>query len=134
MVREKQYLRDGTLRPGGGKTKGYGFVSFLDPFDGLKGMNREERGPASPLTSLFCGPMPYELHYCYERNLKGLILWYCLPFVDPPPLTAMREMNGKYIGSRPVKIRKSDWQERGVNEVRKKEKNKKKFLASLGLA
>lgn len=47
---------------------------------------------------------------------------------------ALREMNGKYIGSRPVKIRKSEWQERNLNEARKKDKNKKKFLSSLGIA
>jgi len=44
-----------------GKTKGYGFVSFLDPTDFAK---------------------------------------------------AMREMDGKYIGNRPAKLRKSDWQKR----------------------
>jgi len=65
-----------------GKSRGYGFVSFLDPFEGLK---------------------------------------------------ALREMNGKYIGSRPVKLKKSDWKERDLKEVRKKEKAKKKFLGKLGL-
>ena len=72
MLREKQT----------GKSRGYGFVSFLDPFEGLK---------------------------------------------------ALREMNGKYIGSRPVKLKKSDWKERDLKEVRKKEKAKKKFLGKLGL-
>lgn len=43
------------------KTKGYGFVSFLDPQDFLK---------------------------------------------------ALKEMNGKYIGNRPVKLTKSEWDER----------------------
>jgi len=64
------------------KSKGYGFVSFMDPFDCMK---------------------------------------------------ALREMDGKYIGNRPVKLRKSKWQERNVKEVKKKEKKKKKFEKKLGL-
>jgi hypothetical protein len=46
---------------------------------------------------------------------------------------ALREMNLKYIGSRPVKLRKSDWKDRDLKEVKKKEKEKDKFLAKLGL-
>lgn len=57
------------------KTKGFGFVSFQDPFDCAK---------------------------------------------------ALREMNGKYIGNRPVKIQKSTWQERNIDVARKKAKTKKK--------
>ena len=30
---------------------------------------------------------------------------------------ALREMHGKYIGNRPVKVRKSTWQERGVQSA-----------------
>lgn len=57
VVRDKQ-----------GKTKGFGFLSFLDPFDCVK---------------------------------------------------AMREMNGKYVGNRPVQLRKSDVKERSLKHVRK---------------
>ncbi|KAJ0395996.1 hypothetical protein P43SY_000769 [Pythium insidiosum] len=57
------------------KTRGYGFVSFGDPFDCVK---------------------------------------------------AMREMNGKYIGNRPVKIQKSRWQDRNIDVARKKAKKKNK--------
>eukprot|EP00301_Raphidiophrys_heterophryoidea_P003783 c11694_g2_i3.p1 GENE.c11694_g2_i3~~c11694_g2_i3.p1 ORF type:complete len:112 (-),score=24.48 c11694_g2_i3:310-624(-) len=52
-----------------GKTKGYGFVSFLDPQD----------------------------------------------FV-----TAMKEMDGKYIANRPVKLRKSSWKDRNVENAKNK--------------
>lgn len=31
-------------------------------------------------------------------------------------LAAIKEMNGKYIGSRPVKLRKSTWQKRSLNK------------------
>jgi hypothetical protein len=48
-------------------------------------------------------------------------------------LKALREMNLKYIGSRPVKLKKSDWKERDVKEVKKKEKQKKNFLKKLGI-
>ena len=40
---------------------------------------------------------------------------------------AMKEMNGKYVGNRPIKLRKSSWQERDIHQVRKKEKLKKKL-------
>ena len=46
-----------------GKTKGYGFVSLMDPQEYLK---------------------------------------------------ALSEMNGKYVGNRPIKIRKSTWTDRGL--------------------
>ena len=57
------------------KSKGYGFVSFTDPYDCAK---------------------------------------------------ALREMNGKYIGNRPVKLSKSKWQDREAVVVKKKRKQKKK--------
>ena len=65
-----------------GKSKGYGFVSFLDAMDCAK---------------------------------------------------ALREMNGKYCGARPMKITKSKWQDRDVKVVRQKEKKKRKLEEALGL-
>lgn len=53
------------------KTKGYGFVSFLDPFD------------------------------CSQ---------------------ALKEMNGKYVGNRPIKLRKSSWNKRTLKPRRGKKK------------
>lgn len=57
------------------KSKGYGFVSFKDPFDCAK---------------------------------------------------ALREMNGKYIGNRPVKLSKSKWQDRDIKVAKTKVKRKRK--------
>lgn len=65
-----------------GKSKGFGFVSFLDPFDAIK----------------------------------------CL-----------REMHGKYVGNRPVKLTKSKWQDRDVGAVKKEQKKEKKRKQALGL-
>lgn len=45
-------------------------------------------------------------------------------------IRAMREMDGKYLGSRPIKLRKSTWKERSLETVKKKQKEKAKFLAS----
>jgi len=39
---------------------------------------------------------------------------------------ALREMNGKYIGNRPCKLRKSSWDERSVQQPHKKHKQDKK--------
>lgn len=49
-------------------------------------------------------------------------------FKDPNDyVRAMREMNGKYVGSRPIKLRKSMWKDRNIDIVRKKHKEKKKL-------
>ncbi|XP_075897150.1 RNA-binding protein 42 [Nelusetta ayraudi] len=49
-------------------------------------------------------------------------------FKDPNDyVRAMREMNGKYVGSRPIKLRKSTWKDRNMEVVRKKLREKKKL-------
>ncbi|RID71097.1 hypothetical protein BRARA_C03055, partial [Brassica rapa] len=55
-----------------GKTKGYGFVSFLNPAD---------------------------------------------------LAAALKEMNGKYVGNRPIKLRKSSWKERTDQEAAERQKH-----------
>lgn len=40
---------------------------------------------------------------------------------------ACREMDGKYVGNRPIKLRKSTWKERNIDVVRKKNKQKQKI-------
>lgn len=42
-------------------------------------------------------------------------------------IKAMRELNGKYVGSRPIKLRKSTWNERNIDVVKKKIKDKQKL-------
>jgi len=42
-------------------------------------------------------------------------------------IKAMREMNGKYVGNRPIKLRKSTWKDRNIDVVRKKTKDKVKM-------
>jgi RNA recognition motif-containing protein len=64
------------------KSKGFGFVSFLDGFDMMK---------------------------------------------------ALREQQGKYLGNRPMKLSKSTWQDRNIQQVRKKERKNKKDKKALGL-
>ncbi|KAM9436158.1 RNA-binding protein 42 isoform 1-T1 [Clarias gariepinus] len=49
-------------------------------------------------------------------------------FKDPNDyVRAIRDMNGKYVGSRPIKLRKSTWKDRNLELVRKKQKEKKKL-------
>ena len=53
---------------------------------------------------------------------------FLLMFRDPEDfIRAMREMNGKYVGNRPIKLRKSTWQDRQVEVVKKKNKEKRKL-------
>ncbi|CAF0779523.1 unnamed protein product [Didymodactylos carnosus] len=42
-------------------------------------------------------------------------------------IKAMREMNGKYVGNRPIKLRKSQWKDRNMDVVKKKVKEKVKM-------
>jgi hypothetical protein len=49
-------------------------------------------------------------------------------FKDPVDFTkAMREMNGKYVGSRPIKLRKSNWKDRNIEVVKHKQKVKQQM-------
>ena len=55
-------------------------------------------------------------------------------FMDPMDCAkAIREQNGKYLGTRPMKILRSDWKDRDIKEVRKKDNKKRKMKESLGL-
>ncbi|CAI2348895.1 unnamed protein product [Caenorhabditis sp. 36 PRJEB53466] len=40
---------------------------------------------------------------------------------------AMREMDGKYVGNRPIKLRKSSWKERNIDVIKQKKKQKKEL-------
>ncbi|XP_069356151.1 RNA-binding protein 42-like isoform X1 [Maniola hyperantus] len=53
-------------------------------------------------------------------------------FKDPGDfIKAMKEMDGRYVGSRPIKLRKSSWKNRSLDIVRKKEKEKAALLSLL---
>lgn len=46
-------------------------------------------------------------------------------FTNPLDLTAaLKEMNGKYVGNRPIKLRKSKWKDRIDYEALERLKNK----------
>ncbi|XP_023012948.1 RNA-binding protein 42 [Leptinotarsa decemlineata] len=48
-----------------------------------------------------------------------------ISFKEPADFTkAMKEINGRYVGSRPIKLRKSTWRNRCIDVVKKKEKEK----------
>lgn len=42
-------------------------------------------------------------------------------------IKAMRDMDGKYVGSRPIKLRRSNWRDRNAEVVKKKQKEKQKL-------
>lgn len=61
----------------------------------------------------------------HSKKSKG---YGFVSFKDPNDfIRAMREMNGKYVGNRPIKLRKSTWKDRNVDIVKKKIKEKKKL-------
>ncbi|XP_067620066.1 RNA-binding protein 42 [Eurosta solidaginis] len=45
-------------------------------------------------------------------------------------IRAMKEMDGRYVGSRPIKLRKSTWRQRSLDVVKKKEREKQLLLQS----
>ncbi|OXU31597.1 hypothetical protein TSAR_010259 [Trichomalopsis sarcophagae] len=46
--------------------------------------------------------------------------------IDPRKLST-----GRYVGSRPIKLRKSSWKQRNLDTVRKKEKEKQNLIGLL---
>ncbi|CAI8027765.1 RNA-binding protein 42 [Geodia barretti] len=61
----------------------------------------------------------------WTKKTKG---YGFVSFKDPHDfIQAMREMNGRYIGNRPMRLRKSTWKDRNFLEVKKKEKSKKRL-------
>ena len=61
----------------------------------------------------------------YTKKTKG---YGFVSFKDPHDfMQAMREMNGRYIGNRPVKLRKSMWRDRCFDVAKKKDKEKKRL-------
>ncbi|XP_038668947.1 RNA-binding protein 42-like [Scyliorhinus canicula] len=95
---------------------------------------------------IFCGDLGNEVNddilarafSKYQSFLKAKVIrdkrtgktkgYGFVSFKDPNDyVRAMREMNGKYVGSRPIKLRKSMWRDRNLDVVRKKQKEKKKL-------
>lgn len=95
---------------------------------------------------IFCGDLGNEVNddilarafSKYQSFLKAKVIrdkrtgktkgYGFVSFKDPNDyVRAMREMNGKYVGSRPIKLRKSMWRDRNMDVVRKKQKEKKKL-------
>lgn len=51
-----------------------------------------------------------------------------ISFKDPSDFSrAMREMQGKYVGNRPIKLERSAWRDRQLDVVRKRDKEKRKL-------
>ena len=49
-------------------------------------------------------------------------------FKDPADFTrAIKELNGKYVGSRPIKLSKSNWKDRNIEQVKTKQNVKKQM-------
>ena len=63
-----------------------------------------------------------------DKYLMYIVGFGFVSFRDPADFTkAMREMNGKYVGSRPIKMRKSNWKDRNIEIVKQKQKTKQQM-------
>ena len=96
-------VRDGRTN----KSKGYGFVSFR----------------CQDVSFCF---LLFSMIDFLPSSVDYKIIWiYNFPFQDF--VRACREMDGKYVGNRPIKLRKSNWKDRSVEIVKKKQKQKQKL-------
>ena len=78
------------------------------------------------------GPFTSIAHLLLYKNKRVILVCIIgfgfVSFRDPADFTkAMREMNGKYVGSRPIKMRKSNWKDRNIDIVRQKQKTKQQM-------
>jgi len=87
-----------------GKSRGFGFVSFKDPHDFSRAM-KEMNGAVPGLP----GGYRALVGRCTLTFMRGTMALSLLP----PP--------GKYVGSRPVKLRKSTWKDRQLDNRDKEE-------------
>ncbi|XP_015875575.2 uncharacterized protein LOC107412328 isoform X2 [Ziziphus jujuba] len=71
---------------------------------------------------LFCGDLGNEV---VRDKRTGKTKGYgFVSFANPSDLAAaLKEMNGKYVGNRPIKLRKSNWRERTDFEAVERQKN-----------
>jgi len=83
------------------KTRGFGFVSFKDPADFIRA-TKELNGIFSLHKNL-----NFQCSYMYIYLL------------------------GRYVGSRPIKLRKSMWKNRSLEVTKKKEKEKAALISLL---
>jgi RNA recognition motif-containing protein len=85
------------------KTKGFGFVSFKDPNDFVRAIKE--------LDGILLQPLSIIDHHDHQLKLFSLLLFV-----------------GRYVGSRPIKLRKSNWRNRNIEEARKKEKERNQLM------
>lgn len=111
------------------KSRGYGFISFLDPMDALAALKvRDTRslgkrvryssgtsccvtGPGSRSADRRALPSLSLLRLLKTRQINGL---------SP---SSLQEMNGQYIGNRPVRLRRAEIGEKDLKEVRKRDRD-----------
>ncbi|KAJ1832454.1 hypothetical protein LPJ73_007997 [Coemansia sp. RSA 2703] len=83
------------------------------------------------LTQVFCkfGSLQRTHVVCEKKTGKSRGYGF-ISFGDPDDfLKAWKEFNGKYIGSRPVKLRKSNWKDRNADIRKVKRLDKRAFNA-----
>lgn len=80
------------------KTRGFGFVSFKDPADFIKA-TKELNG----------------IDFFFLFSLLNIFKYFYYTFFF---------LIGRYVGSRPIKLRKSMWKNRSLEVTKKKEKEK----------
>jgi RNA recognition motif-containing protein len=62
----------------------------------------------------------------YDKNTGESKGYGFVSVMDPKDCAkAIREMNQSWLGSRPIKVQRSDWKERDLKEVRKKQKKRR---------
>ena len=70
-----------------------------------------------------------------NKLYKGSQGYGFVAFSDPlEGIKAMKEMNGKLCGNRPMKIQKSDWEKKEMKSVQKNEKKERRLAKTIAKA
>ncbi|XP_072049751.1 uncharacterized protein [Amphiura filiformis] len=81
------------------------------------------------LTKVFCKyPSFLKAKVVRDKRTNKTKGYGFVSFKDPGDFAnAMRELNGKYVGNRPIKLRKSNWKDRNIDTYKKKQREKQRL-------
>jgi hypothetical protein len=105
------------------------FPPYSGPCPACLSLSRIAAALAHPSDSLVY-IMLSELTFCVLGDEAVLLCWlkFDLDWMSDHFHFVCLHSTGKYVGSRPIKLRKSNWKNRNIDEVKKRQKEKDVLL------